>query len=107
MSNDLISRIEVMKTLESAFDKYNMTWDKQGGFAKEVPDSIRNIPTAYDVDKVLKQLEEKTEFLSDCKKYGNQTAEQQEKSYATMMMYEIGDLIDDLIEIVKAGGANE
>ncbi len=60
--------------------------------------------TAYDLDKVLKQWKEKTEFLSDCKKYGNQTAEQQEKSYATMMMYEIADLIDDLIEIVKAGG---
>lgn len=61
-------------------------------------------PTAYDPDKVVEQLEERTEFLKDCKKYGNKTADQQSKSYDTMMMYEVADLVDDLTEIVKAGG---
>ena len=60
-------------------------------------------PTAYDQDKVVEQLEERTEFLKDCTKYGNKTADQQSKSYDTMMMYEIMDLVDDLLEIVKAG----
>lgn len=63
-------------------------------------------PTAYDPDKVVEQLEERTAFLKDCTKYGNKTAEQQSKSYDTMMMYEVKDLVDDLLEIVKAGGVD-
>ena len=51
--------------------------------------------------KIVEKLEERTSFLSDCTKYGNKDAEQQEKSYSTMMMYEVADLVDDLIEIVK------
>lgn len=51
-------------------------------------------------------MKERTAFLKGCAKYGNATAEQQAKSYDTMMMYEIKDLVDDLIEIVKGGGVN-
>ena len=65
---------------------------------------IDALPTAYAPDKVVEQLEERTTFLKECTKYGNKDAEQQEKSYATMMMYEVKDLVDDLLEIVKAGG---
>ena len=36
-----------------------------------------------------------------CTKYGNKDVEQQNKSYSTMIMYEVADLVDDLIEIVK------
>lgn len=71
-----------------------------------VKDVINNMPTAYDPDKVVQQLEERTAFLKDCTKYGNKTAEQQSKSYDTMMMYEVKDLIDDLLDIVKAGGVD-
>ena len=67
---------------------------------------LEEYPTAYDVDKVVEQLEERTAFLKDCTKYGNKTAEQQSKSYDTMMMYEVKDLVDDLLEIVKAGGVD-
>lgn len=63
--------------------------------------------TAYYPDKVVQQLKERTAFLKDCTKYGNKTAEQQSKSYDTMMMYEVKDLVEDLLEIVKAGGADE
>ena len=52
-------------------------------------------------ENILEKLEERTSFLSDCMKYGNKDAEQQNKSYSTMMMYEVADLVDDLIEIVK------
>ena len=62
-------------------------------------------PTAYDPDKVVEQLEERTAFLNGCTKYDNETAEQQKKSY-DMMMYEVKDLVDDLLEIVKEGGVN-
>lgn len=60
----------------------------------------------YDPDKAVEQLEERTAFLKDCTKYGNKTADQQSKSYDTMMMYEVKDLVDDLLEIVKAGGTD-
>lgn len=60
----------------------------------------------YDPNKVVEQLEEHTAFLKDCTKYGNKTKDQQSKSYDTMMMYEVKDLVDDLLEIVKAGGAD-
>lgn len=63
------------------------------------PEGERQI--IFDLDKVVKQLEERTAFLKECTKYGNKTAEQQAKSYGTMMMYEVADLVDDLIEIVK------
>ena len=52
-------------------------------------------------EKIIEKLEERTSFLSDCTKYGNKDVEQQNKSYSTMMMYEVADLVDDLIDIVK------
>lgn len=72
--------------------------------ANAVVNLVNNQPTAFDMEKVVEQLEEKTDFLKDCTKYGNEDAEQQEKSYSTMMMYEIADLVEDLIDIVKKGG---
>ena len=71
---------------------------------KMLIDKISNQPTAYDPDKVVEELEERTDFLKDCTKYGNKNAKQQAESYSTMMMYEVADLVDDLIEIVKHGG---
>ena len=52
-------------------------------------------------------MRERTAFLNGCTKYDNETAEQQKKSYDTMMMYEVKDLVDDLIEIVKGGGVDD
>ena len=79
-------------------------------FAIDLLKGVQNVidtqPIAYDPDKVVEQMEERTAFLKDCTKYGNKTAEQQSKSYDTMMMYEVADLVDDLIEIVKGGGVD-
>lgn len=72
--------------------------------ACEIMEIINKHSTAFDTEKVVEQLEEKTDFLKDCTKYGNKDAKQQEKSYSTMMMYEIADLVEDLIDIVKKGG---
>lgn len=73
-------------------------------YKKMVIDTIKKQPTAFDTEKVVEQLKEKTDFLKGCTKYGNKDAEQQEKSYSTMMMYEVADLVEDLIDIVKKGG---
>ena len=64
-------------------------------------DAIKRWNTRKPMDNIVEKLEEKTEFLKDCTKYGNESAEQQEKSYSTMMMYEVSDLVDDLIDILK------
>lgn len=67
MSNDLISRHEVLEVLKEVFEKNAVPFDKEGvlRFSKAVPDAIRNLPTAYD-DKVMQQLEErkKSEYRS-------------------------------------------
>ena len=68
---------------------------------------LKNIPTAYSVDGVVEELKERANFLKDCTKYGNKNAKQQAESYNTMMMYEVADLVDDLIEIVKQGDVDD
>ena len=88
-----------------AFERTVMFGDAED--MQDVIYALRDYPTDYDQDKVVQQLEERTAFLKDCTKYGNKTTEQQSKSYDTMMMYEVKDLVDDLLEIVKAGGADD
>ena len=68
---------------------------------KNKESAINTWNTRKPMANIVEKLEEKTEFLKDCTKYGNESAEQQEKSYSTMMMYEVADLVDDLIDIVK------
>lgn len=75
----------------------------EGNQAKRIESELEKI-VAFDTEKVVEQLEEKTDFLKDCTKYGNKDAEQQEKSYSTMMMYEVADLVKELIDIVRKGG---
>lgn len=87
-----------------AFERSVMCSDAED--MQDVIYALRDYPTAYDTDKVVEQLEERTAFLKDCTKYGNKTTDQQSKSYDTMMMYEVNDLVDDLLEIVKAGGVD-
>ena len=104
--SDLISRSEMIKAIEEHY--INLTNDNVPrsipDFYSEMQKLVYNQPTAFDTEKVVEQLEEKTDFLKDCTKYGNKDAEQQEKSYSTMMMYEAADLVEDLIDIVKKGG---
>ena len=103
----LIDEGELVKILEEratneAICGYMTAYDVTNSIIYEVNEQ----PTAYDQDRVVQQLEERTAFLKDCTKYGNKTAEQQSKSYETMMMYEVKDLVDDLLEIVKEGGTD-
>lgn len=87
-----------------AFERSVMFGDAED--MQDVIYALRDYPTVYDPDKVVEQLEERTAFLNGCTKYDNETAEQQKKSYDTMMMYEVKDLVDDLLEIVKEGGVD-
>ena len=99
--SDLISRSELIKEL----NKY--CGNQKYLVSENIREIINDQPNAYSVDKVVQELEEKTDFLKNCTKYGNKNAEQQAESYSTMMMYEVADLVDDLTEIVKHGGVSD
>ena len=108
-----MKREEVIYCLKAQSERYSEVCEAICGYmtaydvTNSIIDEVNEQPTAYDPDRVLHQLEERTAFLKDCTKYGNKTKEQQSKSYDTMMMYEVKDLVDDLLEIVKAGGADD
>ena len=101
--SDLISRSELIKHFEAVQSQE----DAIGLDFVAIIDEIKEQPTAYDIDKVVEELEERTDFLKNCTKYGNKNARQQAESYRTMMMYEVADLVDDLIEIVKQGSVDD
>lgn len=58
---------------------------------------LEDLPTAYDVDKVVEQLEETRE--KDIPRINNTTTKRDEKVYKLAMSY--------AIDIVKAGGIDE
>ena len=96
-----------MRLIDADRLKINLYHNKKVVLNDDLVKCIDDTETAYSVEKVVAELEEMTDFLKDCKKYGNKNAKQQDKSYSAMMMYEVADLVDDLIEIVKAGVKNE
>lgn len=96
--------LETLQDLEPHCENKGYEYGMLNMIRYYMPKIINDESTVFDVDKVVEQLKERTAFLKDCMKYGNKTTDQQSKSYDTMMMYEVKDLVDDLLEIVKAGG---
>ena len=59
--SDLISRSYVIDLLYKTFDEYRIATDKTstlGGFGSEVFKRVREMPTVYDIDKVVDELKE-------------------------------------------------
>lgn len=66
MDNDLISRKETISVIEQVFKKYNIGFaNGNGGFADAIPEAIEYIPTAYDINEVLKRLDENSFVPND------------------------------------------
>ena len=67
-----------------------------------VKDVINNMPTAYDVDKVVRQLEKRIQTHERCieyeKKNGTITEEFQQRKAV--------EVLKEALEIVKGGGVN-
>ena len=67
--SDLIRKQEVIDIMYEVFGKYSVANDKQdvlGGFGLEMFRRVKELPAAYDVDKVVAELEdEKYEASSD------------------------------------------
>ena len=103
--NDLISRNEVLELLYKIFDKYHMSTDKNTSvgksFGTDVFKEIKEMPTAYNVDKVAGELK-KHKDTTDLT-----TVDEEMVVGFTIYQGAFNDAIDKAIEIVKAGGKNE
>ena len=67
--SDLISRKAVLKLIEDI--KVDKDIPKNYGTLLDIMSVIRNMPTAYDVDKVVEQLEEARDELLHSTDYNN------------------------------------
>ena len=90
--SDLISRSEVLELLYKIFDKYHMSTDKNTSIGKsfgtDVFKEIKEMPTAYSVDKIIEELElHSFELGTD-----------------TLPVHYVR--LNDAIEIVKQGGVS-
>ncbi len=91
MQGDLISRSDVINLMYEVFEDYSVATDKQdklGGFGSKIFERVKELPTAYDVEKVVEQLKEVS-----FERYGNEG-----------MGGEMVVNFDDAIEIVRNGG---
>lgn len=92
MSNDLISRKEVLAIISPRLDS-----SKIGSLEHQrinsVFEEVKNLPTAYDVDKTRCLLEERKKYLED--------------EYAFAEARTRIDEIDTILKIVRSGGSGE
>lgn len=95
MSNDLISRQAVLSVLEEIFNRYKILW-KDYGFGTEILQAIKELPTAFDKESVIKKLEKQRYKADDA-----MCAETQEER-----IYHAGKYVayDDAIGVVMKGG---
>lgn len=95
--SDLISRSTLMSRIESERRQWGDDYD-----VEQILGDIEDTPTAYDVDKVVEQLEDVGQKMSESKsiqKYG--------KSSPANHRYYKAVSVKRAIEIVKGGGVNE
>lgn len=96
MSSDLISRSALMSHIESERRKWGEDYD-----AEQILGDIEDFQTAYDVDRVVKQLNEKLEELEAISKDMVLSEEQKRQNYG----YNVA--MNHAIEAVKGGGVDE
>ena len=99
--SDLISKSKVIELLYKVFDEYRIATDKTstlGGFGSEVFKRVREMPTVYDIDKVVKELEENASRYT--KKYTTPYGNNGYKDTKAIS-------IRKAIEIVKQGGVSD
>ena len=120
--SDLIRKSDVLDLLYGIFDKYKMSTDKNTSIGKsfgtDVFEEIRNMPTAYSVDKVVEELkslrnglnikcDNLNEALEKGKKigYNNAIDDFVEKLLSQQVVDK--SVIRRVKEQLKAGGVNE
>ena len=98
--SDLIRKSETIDLLYQVFEKYSMATDKNdplSGFGAELFKNIKAMPIAFDVDKVVEELE------AEQQKYTAQALETDDID--TVFRCAINEVaMQTAIEIVKRGG---
>lgn len=93
-----LEELKALKEKEEKFDRNmkffgKIQWEScKAGYTKAVDDFADRLSKYLDVENATK--------------YGNENAEQQIKSYDTLMKYEIAWAIDDVAEQLKEGGVD-
>ena len=77
--DDLISRQEVIEML-TEIETNN--WFPTFAMLKQ---RVSDIPTAYDVDKVVEEIQQRMEYVKGATKYGNKNAEEMHNSYVNFI----------------------
>ena len=96
MNNDLISRESLLKDIDEVIEQYS--YEKDGAAVMDaltcVRDMVNDMPTAYDVEKVIKQLESEA---SHCASFfdGYYTDDYERGKF---------EAYNEAVEIVKRGG---
>ena len=98
--NDITKTEQYINTSKYVSDEIKKRYEKIIKIFEEYIKIIEHLPPAYDVDKVVEQLENKkfTAFMT----LANTGNEQLDITYEN-----VGNYIDNAIEIVKAGGIDE
>ena len=100
--SDLISRSDVLDLLYGIFDKYKISTDKNTSIGKsfgaDVFEEIRNMPTSYDIDNVVEELEENSRRYT--KKYTTPYGNNGYKDTKAI-------IVNKAIEIVQHGGVSD
>lgn len=104
MNNDLISRASVIAAINNLMESPYANSPQFGKERKEAMETVKamcvtDIPTAYDIDGVIKQMEDRKAYLLKDFVHGNKAGIVREKTLART------NEIDGMIEIVKSGGA--
>lgn len=99
--SDLISRKQTLEFLENTLDETDDV--KMLCCIQALCATIDLLPTAYDVDKVVKELEERMEKAKSI------SEKSEELGYERHMFYQAGkeNAFNEAIWIVKGGGVNE
>lgn len=98
MNNDLISRSALMSRIESERRQWGEDYD-----AEQILGDIEDFPTAYDVDKVVEQLEEKKALNERMIAYEAKNGTVTEEYQARRAV----EILEQSLEIVKGGGVDE
>ena len=94
--SDLISRSELIKF----FKEHMRTAKDFREIIINIIPTIKNQPTAYDVDKVVDELEKRKALYERLIGYGSKNGTTTEKNQHIKAI----DVLNDAIEIVKRGG---
>ena len=102
--SDLISRSSAIKEMEKLKQEVNMPVDiVWNNLLKACIDTVNEQPTAYDVDKVVKELES----IAESNEYVSERLKGIESKRQRKLWLERASAFRKAIEIVKGGGVNE